>query len=470
MKLPKQYIWRWRIALLMLTAWICIDGVAAITAAQIRPPQRRRRVMVSTKDKKTKEAAKVDIGESLKEIARRASRQSETKMVDFVFVIDGNTEMKAPVETIERRLTDMADVLDESVIDYRFGLIWFQNVKNTPRITVSPLQSGFDGLQASFQDIPLRFRGGVAGYGLDAIMQGLRELEFRPNAAKHFVVATNGRLQTSWKSNNAKNQVVRDVIDLCKRDKIHLNVIGISNRAQVQLADETGGKWYGIDENQIRITQPRASANQAYGIDKSVLKIEGIFKHIARHIAGTAKPAADIVFVFDSSLSMENEVEEICTGFDNMVTILEDEGLDYRFGLIRFWARAGGGESTTVVTKPPLNVNQVKAMFRLPKRGDEHLLDAVIEGVPKLKTPDGRRLVLFIVTDESTSQRLEKRYTAATAIAVCQAAKAQVNVIGGITPLGSSGAFSDAFQQRVATVTRGAHYLMPGSSIADERG
>ena len=34
MKSPKQHVWKWRIALVMLVAWICLDGVATITTAQ----------------------------------------------------------------------------------------------------------------------------------------------------------------------------------------------------------------------------------------------------------------------------------------------------------------------------------------------------------------------------------------------------------------------------------------------------
>jgi len=114
-----------------------------------------------------------------------------------------------------------------------------------------------------------------------------------------------------------------------------------------------------------------------------------------------------------------------------MVSVFNAAGLDYRFGMIRFWAAVGGGESTVVITKPPLEAEQVKSLFRLPKNGDEHLLDAIIEGVPKLRTEEGRNLVLIIVTDEPTSKRSEKGYTAGKAISVCRGAFARVYVIGG---------------------------------------
>ena len=102
-------------------------------------------------------------------------------------------------------------------------------------------------------------------------------------------------------------------------------------------------------------------------------------------------------------------------------------------------------------------------MFRTLGRGDEHLLDAVIEGVPKLQTPEDRKLVLFVVTDESSSSGPGKEYTAAKAIAVCRQTGAQVNVIGGIVPVGHGGGFVDEFQRDITEITNGQCYIMPGA-------
>ena len=139
--------------------------------------------------------------------------------------------------------------------------------------------------------------------------------------------------------------------------------------------------------------------------DKALLRIDGLFKRIAENLVASNPGKVNIVFVFDYSLSMDTKTDAACDGLDLMVSVFKAAGLDYRFGIIRFWAAVGGGESTIVVTKPPLEPAQVKSLFRLPKTGDEHLLDAIIEGVPKLRTEQGRDLVLIIVTDESTSKR-----------------------------------------------------------------
>ena len=470
MKSPKHHIWKWRIALMTLITWICLDGLEMITQAEVRPPRRRRGLMISPETLKKKEETAVDIGKSLVEIAQRASRQTANQMVDMVLVVDGSLAMRGPGKMVEARVVDMVSAFEESMVDYQFGLVWFQNAGKTSRITVKPLQSGLTEIEENFGKLPPpKFKGSVAGHGLDAIMTGLEELQFRWDAEKHLVVVTNSKLKTSWERRDGRNQMIGKILDRCKQDEIRINIIGISDEIQVQLTDMTYGKWYAIDKNQRKV-------NRVPLIDKSILKIDGIFRRIGQHIAATVKQPADLIFVYDSSLSMDSKVDEICAGLDILVGILDSEGLDYQFGVIRFWAKAGGGESSVTITRPPLNVEQVKKLFQRPKRGDEHLLDAIMEGVAKLNTPDDRKLVLFIITDESSTKGPGKKYTSARAIEVCRDIDAQVNVIGGVGAIGGAvtslggGTLHEDFQRRVAEVTQGKHYIMPGSEGAFKSG
>ncbi len=456
MKSPKPQVWKCLIALMILVGWVSLESVAAVKKSEVRSIRRKRHVTVNPNDTEKKDT--VDIGKSLVEIAERVSQDSANQAVDLVFVVDGSVTMKDLGKKVERQIADMARVFEESVIDYQFALVWFQNIGGS-RIIVKPLQRGLLPIQENFVRLPLaKFKGPAAGYGLDAIMKGLTDLKFRWDAEKHFVVVTNSELQTTWGTGDEKNELFEKILDWCKQDEIRINVIGIDEEMQMQLANRTDGKWYGTKEIRRRIEHVPL-------IKRSMLDIDEVFKRIARHIAATVKQPTDIVFVFDSSLSMDNKMDEICTGLDSLVKVLDGEKLDYRLGIIRFWARSGGGESSVVITKPPLNAGQVRQMFRILGRGDEHLLDAVIEGVPKLQTPGDRKLVLFIVTDESSSSGPGKEYTSVKAIAVCRQTGAQVNVIGGIVPVGHGGGFVDEFQRGVTEITNGQCYIMPGAEV-----
>ncbi len=448
---------------------LCVVGMLVSTlqaAAQVRPPRRKHRIMVDPAAKKEK-TLRADIGASLKDIAERTTQHAQNPKVDIVFVVDVSQQMFAPVAILEKKLVDMLTVIEAKTMDYRFALVNFKSGQGEPRYTFHQWTFDYIGIENALREARVETDISESGYGLDAIMKGLNELEFREDVTTQFVVVTNSRLRTSWTEAKAKSKISKQIVDLCRQNNAQLNFIGISEKVQAELTDETGGVWYPIDSNQQRMDGQRIRSGETIA-DKALLRIDGLFKRIAENLVESRPGKVDIVFVFDYSLSMETKTDPACDGLDLMVSVFKASGLDYQFGIIRFWTAVSGGESTVVVTRPPLEPEQVKALFRLPKIGDEHLLDAIIEGVPKLRTEQGRDLVLIIVTDESTSKRPEKGYTAGRAISVCRGALARVYVIGGITSM-SSNTLGDNFQRQVAQLTKGIHYIMPGSTIADER-
>ena len=479
MKSPRQPVLKWRITLMMLVAFISLEGVAIIATAQVQPPRRARRVMISPDGPQKADEPPVDIRKILVEIAQRASDQSLNYMVDLAFVVDGSVPMESLARTVEGSLTDIAGTFEESIIDYQFGLVWFQEVHNRSRIKIEPLQRGLSGIEADFVNIVPRekFMGNTAGYGLDAIMKGLNELQFRTEAEKHLVVVTSSALKTSWGADQERDEAVHTIIERCKLFEVHVNVLGINEAIQKQLADATGGRWYKIAKApQTVAPTPRTDKSMANSL---VRDIDVMFRGIAEHITTTVNQPADLVFVFDSSLSMEDKEDKVCTGLDTLVEILDSKGLDYRLGIIRFWAQAGGGPSSVTTTKPPLNVKQVKQLFRRPKRGDENLLDAIMEGVPRLQTPDNRQLILLVLTDEPSTSGPGTGYTYRTATGVCDNANAQVNVIGGVVSLknmeweafaeGHRRAFAEEFQRNITDYTGGLYYIMPGAEVLTDK-
>ena len=417
-----------------------------------------------------------DIGQSLVEIAQRASRQSTNQMVDIVFIVNWKMLVKRldrRVEKFQRWIADMASVFDESMIDYRVTVIYFEaeasEVSGKPREKVLTIITRD---WSRFSEKNLRFKGIVAREGLDAIMTGLTELKFsweaeRPfeDSEKFFIVMTHEALKTDW-GTGRENELVEKIVDRCKQDAVQINVLGIDEEVQIQLANLTGGEWYEIEQMPLAEHGALAKREDLGTMSMPFLpKIDMIFERIAQHIAETVKQPVDIVFIFDSSLSMNDKVAEICTGLDTLVKVLDSEGLDSRFGVIRFWA-AGGGRSSVTITRPPLNAEQVKKLFRRPKRGEAYLLDAIMEGVPKLQMPDDRKLVLIIVTDKLPSSGPGTGYTYTKAIEVVRRAGAQTNIIGAVVPLGPKGGVlvdADKFQCRITVVTNGKYYIIPGA-------
>ena len=440
---------------------MCVLVGALQASAQVRPPRRKQRILVDPSVKK-KDTLKADIGASLKDIAKRATQHSEPPTVDVVFVVDVSKRMLAPVAILEKRLIDMLAVIEAKTMDYRFAFISFQSVRGEPRYIFHQWTFDYISIEKVLRETRVEADNAESGYGLDAVVKGLNGLDFRDGVTTQFVVVSNSRMRTSWTEADAKSRISEQIVNLCRQNNVQLNFIGTSEKVQAELTDRTSGKWYPIDSYQRRMDGQRIQSGETVA-DKALLRVDGVFKRIAENLVQSEPGKVDVVFVFDYSLSMEPKTEAACNGLDLMVSVFKSAGLDYRFGIIRFWAAVGGGESTLVVTKPPLEPEQVKAMFRLPKSGDEHLLDAIIEGVPKLRTEQERDLVLIIVTDEATSKRAEKGYTAGKAVSVCRGARARVYVIGGVTSM-KTGSIGDDFQRQVAQLTKGEHYIMPGAS------
>ena len=458
--------------------WICcllavgLLGSTLQASAQVRPPRRKHRIMVDPGAKKEK-TLKADVGASLKDIAKRATQYTGNPKVDVVLIVDGSRRMLGPLADLEKKFIDMLTVIEAKTMDYRFALVSFHSVYGEPRVNFHQWTFDHLSIENVFRNMRVESGNNIeSGYGLDAVIKGLNELEFREEVMTQFVVITNSRMRTSWTEAKAKSKISEQIIDLCRKNNVQLNFIGISEKVQAELTDKTNGMWYPIDSNQRQMDGQRIRSGATIA-DKALLRIDGLFKRIAENLVASNPGKIDVVFVFDYSLSMQTKTDPACDGLDLMVSVFKASGLDYRFGIIRFWAAVGGGESTIVVTKPPLEPEQMKSLFRLPKAGDEHLLDAIIEGVPKLRTEEGRDLVLIIVTDEPTSKRTEKGYTAGQAVSVCRGAFARVYVIGGVTSMRNN-SIGDNFQRQVAQLTKGEHYIMPGALArqsvgADER-
>lgn len=467
MKSIEQYLWKLPITLMILVAWIGCGGRAEITTSASQSGG----IMVSSDDMQhTDETAIDEIGKNLLDIAQRVSRESTKQMVDLVFIVNWKMLVKKldrRVEKFQRWITDIASVFDESMIDYRVTFIYFQAEASETRGV--PLEKGLIITDRGLSQVSekfLKFKGIVARGGLDAIMTGLTELKFSWEAEapfwdseKLFIVMTHEVLTTDW-GTGREVELVEKIVDRCREDEVQINILGIDGEVEIQLANLTGGEWYNLERISLAKHKDPSPVSIPF-----LPKIHMIFERIAQHIADTVKQPVDIVFILDSSLSMDDKVEKICTGLDTLVQVFEGEALDYRFGVIRFWA-VGGRKSSVLTTKPPLNAEQVKELFRGPRRGNEHLLDAIMEGIPKLQTPDDRKLVLFVITDELASSGPRTGYTYTEAIEICYHAGAQVNIIGAVIPLGAkAGRFIDAekFQHGLVDVTNGKFYIMPGA-------
>ncbi|MYD18287.1 MAG: VWA domain-containing protein, partial [Rhodothermaceae bacterium] len=423
------------------------------------------------------------ISEVLTDIGHRATRHADEPIIDIVFVVNGSTRMVPQVTAVERQFVHLLTALEKKTFEYRFALFGYRLVHGQPNTKVIQWTYDTAAMEKHLSYIRRVWKGDVeSGYGLDALMLALNRFDMNPDAVTQFIIVTDAPMRTVRTQDGAKKRLIQDIINRCRIDNIQINFIGTPEDTQFELAYQTGGDWYPISTNFMETLAYGADAHRAallklgaIGMLANVnssyrrlnMKIDKIFGQVSEHLIEnfSNEDEIDIVFLFDNSLSMERRVDAICNGLDQMTALLDASTLNYRLGIIRFWAEVGvQGQSTVLVTKPPLTPRQVKIIMRRPKMGTEHLLDAIVNGVRKLDTPDEQNLVLIIITDEPTTGTIRQNGTVIEAIKTCQEARARVYVLGGLR---MSGLVLDAdrFQYRLAVLTRGLHYLLRGAPM-----
>ncbi|MDE0688117.1 MAG: VWA domain-containing protein [Candidatus Poribacteria bacterium] len=163
------------------------------------------------------------------------------------------------------------------------------------------------------------------------------------------------------------------------------------------------------------------------------------------------EPVVDIVVMLDYSRSMGGKSEAIMLGLSTLIGRLDILPIKYRIGLIRFAEAKDAIKiiNGAVVTQMPLNESMLESSMEAPFGGDEHLIDAIVEGVPKVKFSPYASRFLLILTDEPTTGK----YPPERALRLCQSSGIRAYVIGHPGPTD--------FQKKLAEQTGGRFFTMP---------
>jgi Mg-chelatase subunit ChlD len=164
------------------------------------------------------------------------------------------------------------------------------------------------------------------------------------------------------------------------------------------------------------------------------------------------RPAVDVVIMLDYSRSMGAKVEAVMLGISTLIGRLDILPINYRIGMIRFADPKDAIRTVQGVqaTQMPLNEAVIKHMLTEPFGGDEHLIDAIVEGLPQMRFSPYASRFMLVLTDEPTTGK----YPPERAIEVCKSLGVRAYVIGSANP--------NEFQQQLAQETGGMSFAMPG--------
>lgn len=390
-------------------------------------------------EEKRKVLPKIAFPMLMKKLAQEIVETSEGGPIDVVFVIDASGSMGDNIRAVTEHLMEMVDVYKASKIDYALGVTEFSANNNQNKIKVVQLTRSFADYRRTLQDI----RVGGDENALDAIVQTVQELRFRPTSKRHFILVTD-ELLTSL-----NGIALANAIGHCREFGIYVNVLGLPLDGHQSLAAQTGGKWHLIPEAPTTPQMARRSNRTLTARNKAVSLRNAQWADVAKvgdaalRFGGSIP--VDIVLFIDSSKSMEDKLPNFLQQLDILVRDWDNAFIDYQIGVVRFRSRAS--VNMINVYNPPQTLEQIRKIVELPCQDDEMLLDAVAEGMRRLKLRPDAQPYFILVTDEPA----EGEYSPLAITQMLEQKHILVNVVGTY----------DDFQQQVATKTGGVWVPIP---------
>ena len=388
---------------------------------------------------KRKVLPKVSFPQVMKKLAQDIVETSEGGPIDVVFVIDASGSMRDNIEAVTKHLKEMVDIYKASKIDYALGVTKFWAGKDGNKITVVQLTKSFTEYKRTLQEIITHQDENA----LDAVVQTVKELRFRPTSKKHFILVTDEPFTSKM------GLSVADTIAHCREFGIYVNVLGLPLDEHQILAAETDGKWHLIPEEprpQMAQRPNRAMTPRSKAVSLRNAQWSDVHTKIGSHVLqrSTYTPL-DIILFVDSSESMDDKLPNFLQELDILVRKWDNALIDYQIGVVRFRSRAS--VNMINVYNPPQTLEQIRKIVELPRQDDEMLLDAVAEGLRRLKLRQDAQTYFILVTDEPA----EGEYSSLAIIQMLQQKQVLVSVVGTY----------DDFQQQVATKTGGIWVPIP---------
>ena len=387
---------------------------------------------------KRKALPHVPFSRLMETLAREIAETSEGGPIDVVFVIDASGSMRDNIKSVVEHLKEMVDVYRAAKIDYALGVTEFWANENRNRISVFQLTKSFTEYKRTLQAINVHQDENA----LDAVVQTVKELRFRPTSKRHFILVTDEPLTSR------DGLAVEDVIAYCREFGVYVNVLGLPIDEHQSLAAKTGGKWHVIpEEQQPQVAQRTYVQKTPRGKAVSLRHAEWadvtkIGSALLRH--SSSRPV-DIVLFVDSSKSMDDKLPHFLQQLDRIVRDWDNALIDYQIGVVRFRSRAS--VNIVNVFNPPQTLEQIHKIVELPCQENEMLLDAVAEGLRRLKLRLNAQPYFILITDEPAAGE----YSPLAIIHMLQEKRVLVSVVGTY----------DDFQQQVANKTGGIWVPIP---------
>lgn len=253
-------------------------------------------------------------GDALKRIADHIISIRTADKVNVVFVLDTSASMQNNIQQVADNLYSMTDAFDTINLEYHLGMSEFSVREHGQEIKTRALLPDVAVLKRRMKEVKLSGDENA----LDALYETFNFIEFHADADKHLILVTDEQATTSLRKKGAKEEMREKVLDQTKFEEVHVNVLGVPEPFQQQLAELTGGIWQAIpgsEYNAAALPSNRAG-NQKF------LKV---FRDIATEIRKSGgKP------LFSLDLKHTINLEEGQFSVDQIKKVVRDNGLNFK--------------------------------------------------------------------------------------------------------------------------------------------
>ena len=169
------------------------------------------------------------IGSALQTIAGHIASGTSSSTSDIVFLLDTSGSMEENIRAVGNHLINMVKIFREKHIDFTMGIVKFKY-----NSLIFPQTRDYQKYERLLENV--KCGGDERAY--NAIVKSITRVKFRTEAERRFILITDEPCKGSY--------TISDVLKRCREAQIKLDVIGVNDKWQKYLVNQTGGLWFPI--------------------------------------------------------------------------------------------------------------------------------------------------------------------------------------------------------------------------------